>query len=91
MPGDKRYNPTKSRGSVFPKTSRSGFFRRNTLSWWRKAIISAYRSARGRKKISNRAPDQPENVGHRQKASPNIGTLASEIRFAVGKNGVAGN
>ena len=34
--------------------------------------------------ICNRAPDQSENVDHRPKASPNIGPLASRIRFAVG-------
>ena len=32
----------------------------------------------------DRAPDQSENVCHRQQTSPNIGSLASQIEFAVG-------
>ena len=36
----------------------------------------------------DRTPDQPEYVRHRQQASPNFRSLASQIEFAVG-TGVA--
>ena len=53
-----------------PKTNRSGFFRRKTLSWWRKAMISDCRSTRDRKKsssvpqISLRTSTTPQNIAH---------------------------
>lgn len=68
VPGDRRYNHTKSSRSVLSKTSRSGLFRPKTLSWWRSAAISVCRSARDRKKfasvpqISLRMSTMPQNI-----------------------------
>ncbi len=66
--GARRYNHTRSHRSALPKTSRSGLFRRKTLSWWHTAMISVCRSARDRKKsasvpqISLRMSTMPQNI-----------------------------
>ena len=49
IPRARRYSQTKRSRSVLVETSLSGLFRRSTLSWWRRATISASRSSRSRK------------------------------------------
>ena len=54
------------------------------MGWMLPIVCIAKQTCPRLEEICNRAPDQSKNVCHRQKASPNIGPLESQIRFAVG-------